>query len=273
MLAANRANWDARVPIHLTGYDLASLRSGGARLAPFELAEMGPIAGRRIAHLQCHLGTDTIDLARRDAVVRALDFSEAAVHAARELAVDCAVDIEYVHGDVYDSVELLGAGSTDIVYTGKGSLCWLPDLAQWAQAAAGLLRPGGFLYLVEFHPLFIAAADAQPGAGLSTDFPYLSTGTAFRFDDGGTYEGEGRRIVDPASAVSFEWSHDLGEVVSALAAAGFRIRTLTEHALSPWQRWPEQQALEGHSGWWHWEREGFPLPAVYSVRAEWDPIH
>lgn len=64
-LALNRANWDERVDIHLgqRGYDLASLRAGPGVLNPIEEAELGPVAGLRVLHLQCHFGADTLALA------------------------------------------------------------------------------------------------------------------------------------------------------------------------------------------------------------------
>src|SRR4051794_21116904 len=85
--AVNRANWDERVPIHLAApsYDLAPLRAGHGRLHPIEAAELGPVAGRRILHLQCHFGRDSLILAQQEASVVGLDFSAPAVSAARRL--------------------------------------------------------------------------------------------------------------------------------------------------------------------------------------------
>ena len=51
--ALNRANWDDRVPVHLASsfYDLPGFRAGASTLQPFEVAEVGPVAGRRLVHL------------------------------------------------------------------------------------------------------------------------------------------------------------------------------------------------------------------------------
>ena len=139
---ANRRNWEQRTPVHLASrfYDVHNTEVD--RLAPFEWAELGDVAGLRIAHLQCHLGTDTRLLARAGARMTGLDFSEASVAAARELAGD--LDISYVRADVHDAVAALGGGF-DMVYTGKGSLMWLPDLDRWAEVVRDLLVPGGRL--------------------------------------------------------------------------------------------------------------------------------
>jgi 2-polyprenyl-3-methyl-5-hydroxy-6-metoxy-1,4-benzoquinol methylase len=99
MITANQANWDARVPVHLNGgYDLDHLRRGGQRLADFEYAAID-VRDRDVAHLQCHIGTDSICLARHGANVVGLDLSGASVAAARRLAAECGVSVEYLRGN------------------------------------------------------------------------------------------------------------------------------------------------------------------------------
>ena len=86
--AANRAHWDEKVALHLgpRGYNLASLRAGQGRFNAIEEAELWPVAGSRILHLQCHFGSDSLKLAQRGATVVGLDFSAPAIDAARRLA-------------------------------------------------------------------------------------------------------------------------------------------------------------------------------------------
>src|ERR687896_33310 len=74
---ANRANWDERVPIHVSGefYDVASFKGGQERLRPSEISEVGDVSGKDLLHLQCHFGIDTLSWARRGARVVGLDFS------------------------------------------------------------------------------------------------------------------------------------------------------------------------------------------------------
>jgi 2-polyprenyl-3-methyl-5-hydroxy-6-metoxy-1,4-benzoquinol methylase len=87
---ANRANWDERVRVHLNGpgYDLSDLRAGRGRLHAIEEAELGPVDGLRVLHLQCHFGRDGLTLAQRGAEVVGLDFSHAAIEAANVLAAE-----------------------------------------------------------------------------------------------------------------------------------------------------------------------------------------
>jgi SAM-dependent methyltransferase len=260
MIDANRANWDARVPVHLTGYDLDHLRRGGQRLADFEYAAID-VRDRDVLHLQCHLGTDTVCLARNGARAVGLDLSGAATVAARELATECGVAVEYLQSDVYDAAAALGNRRFDVVYTGKGALCWLPDLHRWAEVAAGLLRPGGVLYVLDFHPLLLAAADEQPASGLLLDGNYLTAG-AERYDSPYTYTGEGALTE---ATVSYEWAHGLDEVIDAVLSAGLRLTAFTEHDVSCWRRWP--QLVHTGNGWWS-RPEGAPrIPLMFSVRA------
>ena len=131
---ANRASWDERVPIHVSGefYDVAAFKAGEERLQPFEIAEVGDVAGKDLLHLQCHFGIDTLSWARRGARVTGLDFSGPAVEAASGLASDMGLEATFVQSDVYEAANATGGKAFDIVYTGRGALNWLPDIERWA---------------------------------------------------------------------------------------------------------------------------------------------
>jgi SAM-dependent methyltransferase len=263
MIEANRANWDARVPVHLRGYGLHHLRRGGRRLADFEYAAID-VHGCDVLHLQCHIGTDTVCLARHGARAVGLDLSGASIDAARELAAECGVSVEYVQSDVYAAVEALGGRRFDVVYTGKGALCWLPDLHRWARVVADLLRPGGVLYAIDFHPLLLAAADEQPAHGLLLSGNYLGAGPE-RYDSAVTYAGAGRLVE---STVSYEWAHGLDEVLDAVLSASLRLTRFVEHDVSCWPRFPGMTEL---ADGWYGRPDGAPrLPLMFSVRAERD---
>ena len=69
MSELNRAWWDERVPLHIASDVLRrrGVQAGRETLRPFELEEVGDVAGRSLAHLQCHFGLDTLSWARRGA--------------------------------------------------------------------------------------------------------------------------------------------------------------------------------------------------------------
>ena len=154
---------------------------GEDHLHGFEPEELGDVSGKRIAHLQCHFGMDTLSLARRGALVTGVDFSAPAVAEATALASRLGIEARFVEANVYDAVEALG-DTYDVVYTGKGALNWIPDLAAWGRVVAALLQPGGFLYLTEYHPLSGMLDDD----GVEFEWPYFNTGPEI-WDDGSDY--------------------------------------------------------------------------------------
>jgi SAM-dependent methyltransferase len=233
-LRTNLANWEDRVPVHAASefYDLAGFRAGRSTLPPEHVAEVGDVTGRSLLHLQCHMGQDTLSWARLGARVTGLDFSPSAIGTARSLAADLGLSEDrarFVVSDVYDAPAALGGERFDVVHTGAGALVWLPDLTRWARVVAELLAPGGLLHLWEFHPLTDVLAD--DGRTLAYDY-FDATGRTFDFPH--TYT-DGPALTH---TVTVQWQHPLGEVVTALAAAGLRVRSLTESPTIPYRRYP-----------------------------------
>jgi len=258
-LALNRRMWDERVPIHLASrfYDVPGFLAGRSTLRDFERTEMGPVSGLDLLHLQCHFGLDTLSWAREGARVTGLDFSTPAIAAARELAGRAGIEARFVVGDLHDAPAVLG-GRFDVVYTGLGALNWLPDTGAWARVVAACLRPGGRLLLVEFHPFTYVFADEA----LSVEHDYFHRVEGDCYEDAGTY-------ADPAAVTrhnrSVEWNHPLGDVVTALLAAGLELEGLREHDWTLFARWPLLvRDAAGH----YRMPEGRPrIPLMYSLRA------
>jgi SAM-dependent methyltransferase len=265
MIAANKANWDARAPIHLASafYGLDGSRPAESWFADYEWADLGPLAGKNLLHLQCHLGTETIAFAAKGAKTTGLDFSAESIKNARQLAQDRGLDITYVEADVHDADTVLDR-TFDIVYTGKGSVCYLPDLDRWAGVVANLLNPGGSLYLVEFHPLLYAlgVVPIADDESLLLRADYLGGQGPEVRDSPRTYT-DGPPL-DRATA-SYEWRHGIGEVVTALTRAGLRIDLLREDPRLPWPRWTTMQA--GADGWFRLPTDQPRIPLFYAVKA------
>jgi SAM-dependent methyltransferase len=256
--ATNRAMWDERVPIHVGSdfYDVEGFLAGTTTLRPFELEELGDVAGRTLVHPQCHFGLDTLSWSRRGARVTGLDFSAPAVDAARDVAARAGLDAEFVQADVYDAVQALGGRRFDVVYTGLGAINWLPDIERWASVMASLAAPGGFLYLAEFHPFSHVFGDDD----LTVEYSYFHD-EPFDFPSSGAYADPTARTVHNRT---FEWNHGIGAVVSALIGAGFELEFLHEHDSTLFARWP---FLRGERGAFRMP-EGLPsLPLLYSLRA------
>ncbi len=265
MISANRANWDARAPIHVASafYGLDGARSAESWFAPYEWADLGDLRGRRLLHLQCHLGTETVAFAARGASVTGLDFSGESLRHARRLAGEQELDIDYVQADVHDARDALD-GEFDIVYTGKGSLCYLPDLDRWAAVLHALLAPGGTCYVVEFHPLLYAlgVVPVDDSEELTLRADYLSGGGPEERDASRTYT-DGPELTE--ATVSYEWRHELGEVVTALVDAGLRIDRLREDPRLPWPRWTTMR--RDADGWFALPGAAPRIPLFYAVKA------
>jgi SAM-dependent methyltransferase len=260
---ANRANWDERVDIHLRAYDLAPLRAGRGRLTPMEEAELGEVAGQRVLHLQCHIGSDTLVLAQRGAEVTGLDFSAPAIAAARTLAAELGLPARFVVSDLYAAPDSLPEPhGFDLVYVTWGALCWLPDIAAWARVVAYFLRPGGALYLAEGHPAALvfddecALPDGLPGYFL----PYFHQGPLIQ-DDTSDYADPDARLQ---STRTYQYIHPLGGVVSALLAAGLTLEFLHEHDAVPWRMFAALE--EDAGGVYRWPDRPW-LPLAFSLRA------
>ena len=225
-LQTNQHGWNQRTPHHLASgfYNLAAFKDGADSLNATELSLLGDVAGKRLLHLQCHFGQDTLSLQRRGAHCTGIDFSETAIAAARELTNELGLSARFLQTDLYRLKETeLTAGSFDIVFTSYGVLCWLPDLQPWAELIAHYLAPGGRFVLVEFHPMVNCLKDGELG---KLAFPYFALGDAAEhYINEGTY-------TDPGAPLRFEeynWNHPIGEVCTQLLGAGLQITHLQEY--------------------------------------------
>jgi SAM-dependent methyltransferase len=242
----NRANWDERVPAHAASPDYGLDRFGDpafiSDVVRFDLPRLGDVAGQTGVHLQCHIGTDTVSLARRGAHMTGLDFSAPALSVARELAARAGADIAFVQAELYDAPEVLKREAFDLVYTGIGALCWLPSIDRWAGVVSALLRPGGRLFIREGHPVLWATAERLPDGLLLLDHPYFEQPNGTRFVADGTYVATD---VAFAHNTTIEWNHGLGEIVTALLDHGLDLTMLVEHDSVPWDALPGHMADVG----------------------------
>jgi SAM-dependent methyltransferase len=266
-LAVNRANWDERAPAHAAspGYAVDRFLSDPAYLSDvvrFDLPRLGDLRGLRGVHLQCHIGTDTISLARLGALMTGLDFSIAALEQARSLAAGAGAEVEFVEAELRRAPEELGAARFDFVFTGVGALCWLPNIRDWAGVVAALLRPRGRLFLREAHPMLWTLADREDDL-LVVEYAYFEREEPEVWDEQGTYVETGTSF---AHTTTHEWNHGLGEIVSALLGAGMELTMLTEHDSVPWEAMPGHMERIG-PGEWRLADRPWRLPHTYTLQA------
>ena len=237
--ATNLECWEERADVHATSpdYDVDLLATDPDLLSEvvrFDRPRLGAIEGLDVVHLQCHIGTDTISLAKLGASVTGLDFSPSALAQARDLAARAGVDVRFVESELYGAPAALGT-TYDLVYTGVGALNWLPDIAGWAEVVAAVLRPGGRLHLREGHPMLWSIADPRPDGLLSVEYPYFEIAEPAMFDEPWTYVATDHEFVHNRT---YEWNHGLGQIVTALLDAGLSLTMLVEHDSVPWDALP-----------------------------------
>ena len=282
-LDVNRTNWDARAVVHAQAYGIDDLAADPQRLSHvvrFDLPRLGDLTGLDVVHLQCHLGTDTLSLARLGARVTGVDLSGGSLDEARRLAQRAGADIEYVQSDVYAAPEALGGRRFDLVYTGIGAICWLPSIARWAQTVTALLRPGGRLFIRDGHPVLQAVLGMTVGAehedraqepsitgpGGATpalELSYFEQPEPVVWVDEQTYAGT-EKVAQPRS---MEWNHGLGEIVTAVLDAGMELTSLTEHDSTPWDALPGLMALDEETGEFRLRDRPERLPATFTLTA------
>ena len=265
-LETNRKNWDDRAAIHCRdeagGYRVRAFLAGEDNLHDIEHREIGDVRGLRIAHLQCHIGIDTLCLARRGASCVGLDFSPVSIAAARQLQAETRLDAEFVEANVFDARAAL-KGQFDMVYVTWGAIGWLPDITRWAKVVASLLKPGGTLYLLEGHPSLMNLDEKTPELRPAYDWR-TPPDKPIVMNESTTYTGDTTPFTH---TTTLEWVHPLSDIINAVIAAGMRLDFLNEHEELAWQFAPLMVPVEGKRRMWVLP-EGFPkLPLAFSLKA------
>ncbi|MEW6635186.1 MAG: class I SAM-dependent methyltransferase [Actinomycetota bacterium] len=273
----NRASWNAAVEAHESHRgDLAGfLRRGGSTLFPEERRLLGDVRGRKLLHLQCNSGGDSLSLAALGAGVTGVDISDEAIRAAHRLSERSGIAATFERADVYDWLEEARRAGRRFgaVFASYGVVCWLPDLVSWAGGIAGVLDGGGVFAMVEFHP--VAEVFDRSWRPVRS---YPWGGERLLLEEGvGDYVGESRGGLAPAGfergVESFEnpeacylyrWS--LGEVLTALGEAGMRVEVLEEYPYLNGER--QFVGMRELSGRRLAPPEGVPeVPLMYGIRA------
>ncbi len=262
----NRANWDSRVEHHVRAYDLDGFRTDPTHLShvvTFDRPRLGSVVDLDVAHLQCHIGTDTLSLFRLGAKsVTGLDFSRPALDAASQLADDCMAPIDYIESEFYNAVEALGAARFDLVYTGIGSLGWLPDIRRWGEVVAALLRPGGRLFMREYHPVLWSLGDPRTDELLVIEHPYFET-EGVPFSEHHSYVDHDEPLTSPDI---IHFNHGLAEVITALLDAGMSLTAIEEHETAPGRPLADMMEDIGE-GEYRLRMLPARLPATFTIQA------
>mgnify|MGYP005833105633 CR=1 FL=1 len=266
-MESNRALWDEWTGIHIRSpfYDVEGFKAGKLSLGRVEREGLGDVTGKRLLHLQCHFGMDTLSWARLGAQATGVDFSENAIAFARALSAELGIPATFICANIYDLPGVL-SGEFDIVFTSGGVLYWLPDLARWGQIIAHFLKPGGVFYVVDAHPLACIFDNDDGVTELKVRYPYFHRPEPIRFEVQGSYADPEARVEHN---VEYGWWHSMGEIVNALAGAGLRILELNEYPFIGWAMFPGMME-QGEDGLWRLKADKGDLPLTFALKATKD---
>jgi SAM-dependent methyltransferase len=265
---STRLSWDAATGNHNAhkGDQAAFLRGGGDTLFEEELSLLGDLSGRRLVHLQCNSGQDTLCLARRGARATGVDFSTVAIEFARELSAGSGIAADFVQAELlawmHETPERF-----EVAFSSYGAVSWMPDLDRWAHGVARVLEPGGRFVYVEFHPQTwcIARDLTLTGDDYFQRGPLVTPVHDYVAASGAGLQGD----VTPGpigenTVPAWSWQYGLGETVTALATAGLVLETLREYPHANGFRASDALVL-GDDRRWRFPEGAARLPLMFGI--------
>ena len=256
-LQINKQTWNNKVSIHVASdfYEQEKFIDGKITLPQTDLDALGDVSGKRILHLQCHFGQDSLSLARLGAQVTGVDLSDVAIAQAIELNDKLQLDAEFVCCDVYELKKHLDK-KFDIVFTSYGTIGWLPDMDRWAEIVAHFLKSEGRFVFAEFHPVMWMFDNEFQTVG----YNYFNSGPDIETSTG-TY-------ADPNSQIEVTcayWNHSTSEVLTALLHQGLQLTKFQEFNYSPYNCFKHAEEFEpGKFRVKHFENK---IPLVFALEA------
>lgn len=246
----NRASWNAATERHLTHKTglAARLRDGWSPLFPEERELLGDVRGRRVLHVQCNDGTDTLGIAALGADALGVDISDVAIEAARALSAESGIAARFERADVLAWLPDAAARGErfDVAFATYGAIPWVSDLGAWMRGIHDVLAPGGRLVLVEFHPVLYVFEE-----GWQIGYSYFPAAGGKRWEEGvedyvgyTSGDAEARGWKNPNACVEFQWT--LAEIVNAVVGSGLQLERLGEHPYTNgWHPFPDMRPGEG----------------------------
>jgi len=262
-IAANLQLWDGWAELHMDGtdYDVADFIAN-PDTRPFDWViqqEVGDVAGKRLLHLQCHIGLDTLRFVRAGALdVTGVDFSPKAIAAARSIAERMGLPATFVQTDVTALPDSVPCEGYDVVFTSYGTIMWLPDLEPWAEMIATRLAPGGVFHIIDAHPFMSVFDDMAPEPPLRVLYPYFTREPLY-FQEQGSY-------ADPDAdfaADSYAWQHTFSEIIGVLAKRGLVVESLREYPVVSWKAL--EFMVKDDDGLWRLPPDTGDIPLMFGL--------
>jgi len=260
----NRHLWNDKVDYHVASpmYNVAGFLSGVDSLNKIESDLLGDVQGKRILHLQCHFGLDSLSLARRGAKhVTGVDFSDRAIEKARELAesTNLTASTRFICCNIYDLQEHLSCDQDelfDIVFTSYGVITWLPDINRWSSLISRYLKSNGVFIIVEFHPILWIFDETFS----RIEYSYFNEKVLVS-ESNGSYADRNA----PISNQCVEWNHSLSEIVQSIINHGLRIDSLQEFDYSPYDTF--LKTVKTENGFYQIKGLEKKIPMIFALKA------
>jgi len=254
----NRFNWNqkANINYHSEYYDVKKFKKTLCSLYPLDLKLLGDIKDKKILHLMCHFGMDTISMAYKGADVTGVDFSDDAIKFAKELSTEVGVQAKFICSNVYDILDVLKE-TFDIVYMTYGTIGWLPDLFKLAKIISNLLSKNGFYLLIDSHPIYWMMDSTG-----NIVYPYDSGEQAIEIKPEGTYTDKNARI----EGVEYWWNHGISTIINTLISNNLQIQYFNEYNYA--SRKVNEDVIRDSNGNWICPELENKYPLMFAVKAK-----
>ena len=255
--AINRKWWNDITPVHAGSklYNIERFKKGKSSLQKTEIEEVGNVREKKLLHLLCHFGMDTLSWARRGARVTGVDISDSSIRLARKLSREAHLPAKFICSDIYNLPEVLDE-KFDIVFASYGVFLWLSSLKKFAKIVNKFLKEGGFFYIVELHPFTnILTHDFKLEYKYFDRGPYLD-------DADGTYTDWGKTSQ---KGETYEWSHTTSDIINAFLAEGFRIDFFNEFPYTMYNQFPGLM-IKNEKGQYVLKDKKIQIPLLFSMK-------
>lgn len=256
-LKANKKWWNDVTSIHLNSklYNLSGFKKGESSLFSIEQEEVGDVQGKRLLHLMCHFGMDTLSWGRRGATATGVDISDSSIKLAKKLSKEINVPATFISSDVYELPKVLEK-KFDIIFTSYGVLCWLSNIKKWAKIINHFLEKYGVFYIVELHPFTnILSCDFK------IDYKYFKKGPDID-DSSGTYADWNADI----KSSTYLWSYTISDVINALIYEGLKIEFVHEFPFTMYDQFPGFME-QNEKGQYVLKNKKIQIPLLFSLKA------
>lgn len=253
----NQETWNHKTEIHVTSdfYDNEAFLKGKSTLNSIELELLGDLKDKKILHLQCHFGQDTMTFSRMGAKATGIDLSDKAIEKAREFTSNLGLDTTFICCDIYDAPNYSDE-KFDIVFTSYGTIGWLPDLDKWAKVVSHFLKPNGKFVMADFHPVvWMFDNDFK-----EVFYNYFNVEPIIE-EENGTYADKNA----PLETKTITWNHPISEILNALISNDLEIKTFNEYDYSPYNCFNETEEFEPKK--FRIKKFENKIPMVYAISA------